>query len=379
MSLSALRRARRACWKFARIVIAGGLLAVLVFDQADRAARSALWSLPRTDYLQTANDLRAQSQFDDAITVLHAGIADADDDRERAELAAALTDTIKEQHSVLRRAKAVARGAISGRGESVEELVGAIGTDLFVIGDIRDLTIQAANWSRSEEVDELIVALSTAGLVTTLLPQLDGAVGTVKTAAKSGFIKPAFARRIARMVRSGSRTAKNGDARRLFENVRSLQKATSTSTALRLLRHVDDPQDIARIAKYVGKSRRGAYALLAAGDDGVAALRAGGRNVDWIASAAKHGPDGRRWLRTAVRVGVKPHPLLGLAKGMYKGNVPRFVPQLLQALDQAYWWFVPGLAVWLFLEVGFLVMPRRSKKHSSQTTIVDPQADLVPA
>ncbi|MGE3182231.1 MAG: hypothetical protein AB7N71_11420 [Phycisphaerae bacterium] len=342
---------RRRFWKVARIAALCAALAFLLADQADRAGRLALWSIAEMDYVATAQTLRSEARFEEAIGMLQAGIAGADNADARAPMIAELEKTISAQHSVLRRAGEVAKGALTGHGKTPEALAGAIGTDLFVVGDVRDLAIQSANWARSQDVDAFIVALSTVGIATTALPQLDGALGTLKAAAKSGAIRPAFARQAAKLLRVQSGKAALKNARHLLTDVSKLRKATSTGTMIRLLRHADDPKDLARMSKYIQESRHGAFALLATGDDGVAALRAGGSQIQWIEQAARRGAEGRRWLRSAARIGLRPHPLLGIAKGLYKGNVPRFVPNLLKAIDRACWWFVPALATWLFLEL----------------------------
>jgi hypothetical protein len=65
------------------------------------------------------------------------------------------------------RAQALVEGAITGESDEVEGMIGAGVADLFVVGDIRDAVIQGQHWLKGEEVDEVIVALSTLGIAAT--------------------------------------------------------------------------------------------------------------------------------------------------------------------------------------------------------------------
>jgi len=79
------------------------------------------------------------------------------------------------------KAKAVLDGALSGHGDDMEGMIGAGVADLFVVGDIRDLVIEGSHWMDGEEVDEVIVALSSLGVA--------ASAATVSTAGGAGGIK----------------------------------------------------------------------------------------------------------------------------------------------------------------------------------------------
>lgn len=55
-------------------------------------------------------------------------------------------------------------GAFTGDGDSTSSLAGSVFADFTVIGDIRDLSIEAKHYATDEPVDELVAGLSAVGL-----------------------------------------------------------------------------------------------------------------------------------------------------------------------------------------------------------------------
>lgn len=77
--------------------------------------------------------------------------------------------------------KKIGEGLIKGKSdETIGNVTGAV-SDFLVIGDIRDLSIEGWKYVKGEEVDEVLVALSTIGVVATGT-QVASAVGSVGTA-----------------------------------------------------------------------------------------------------------------------------------------------------------------------------------------------------
>ncbi len=79
------------------------------------------------------------------------------------------------------KAQALIDGAITGKGEELEGMIGAGVADLFVVGDLRDLVIEGSHWLNGEKVDEVILALSSLGVAAT--------AATISTAGGAGGIK----------------------------------------------------------------------------------------------------------------------------------------------------------------------------------------------
>lgn len=59
----------------------------------------------------------------------------------------------------------IAEGIRTGTSDELSGQVSAIGSDFFLIGDIRDLALEGTHYFNDEEVDGVLVSLSTIGLV----------------------------------------------------------------------------------------------------------------------------------------------------------------------------------------------------------------------
>ena len=63
------------------------------------------------------------------------------------------------------KSKKIWQGLIEGKSDENIGNTSAFVSDLFLFGDLRDLTIQGLNYKNHEEVDEVIVTLSAIGVI----------------------------------------------------------------------------------------------------------------------------------------------------------------------------------------------------------------------
>lgn len=347
-------------WNLARLLLAMAIVVVLGIDTGHRTARLALASLTDMDYAAEVRTLREQGRYAEAVVIADAGLAWSDGPGKgdvRTAIERERQATVDEQASWLRRAKDAGYGALTGRGESIEQLLGAIAADLFVVGDIRDLVVQGVTYARGDDPDELIVALSSLGLVLTLAPEIDWAPALLKIARKSGAVteglKDFFVRAI-KTKRTEALAAACGDATRLATHA-------SPAGALRILRFAENEADLAKLAAFAERNGvKGGAALLITGREGAALLRAAEPGVrvadDVVLIAAKKGPAGARFLASpAARVLTRPHPLLGIFKGVYKGTIPAAVQRVAAAIDPYGWMLLPAAFAWMMVELGLLI------------------------
>lgn len=334
-----------------------------------------LAALPDFDYLGEVRYLQAAGRYGEALMVADAGMDALKEEAggagaeagARDALAAARADVERARSSWLRRVKDVGIGAVTGSagasGEaSLERLGGAVAADLFVVGDVRDLLIQGSRFMIDGEADEVIVALSTVGLVTTLAPEVDWVPALLKVARKAGTMRRGIQEFVVSAVK-----ARQGKAVEAFaaDVGRMARHGTPTGT-IRLLRYVDEPADAARLARFMERhaaGSRGAFAMHVAGDEGAALLKgaekAGVKEAevagDALVAVATKGRPGVRWLGTpASRALLRPHPLIGLTKGLWKGNVQKLVQRGLDAAGPNAWWLLPLAAAWVVVELGLL-------------------------
>jgi hypothetical protein len=370
----------RAKWNLLRLAIAAFLLWAVAGDTGARLARLQLASLPDFDYASEVRFLRDAGRYGEAVMVADAGL-DALSGDARAALEAEKHKTVAAQGSYLRRARDLGLGALSGRGDSLEGLIGAVAADFFVVGDVRDLVIQGGRLVMDGETDEVILVLSGVGLATTLAPEVDWVPSILKAAKKSGAMSRRMGEHIVKLARAG----KHGELMPLFRDVRKLAQHASPGGAIRMLRLADDPQDLARITRFVESQKAGAFALHVAGREGADVIKGSTRvaraagNAGQAAAeeavilAAHKGDKGIAWLRTgAYRAMARPHLLVGIGKMFYKGNAEKLAARIAAALDPRAWWIVPLLGAWVFVELAGLI--RGSRRASVVGVIVDPVA-----
>ena len=337
-----------------RAAIAGSLLFLCLPDWPSLKLRAELAALPDYHYLQEAEALRAEARYSEALLVVDAGLEAGDS---VAELGSLRERIIAERDSWARRVREVGRGALTGQGESVEALGGAVVADLFVFGDIRDLVIQSGRAIRGEEVDDIIVALSAAGIVLTVAPELDLGAALLKFARRSGSMTRTFAKSLARLSRTALRERRAAPLVDVVEDATRLGRRAGPAPALRILRNVDDASELKLATRYA-QTPGGSFALWLSGRGGIETLKLGDEAGIWLAKASRKGSRGLALLADQRRLLMRPHPLLGLFKGVYKGNVPDFIAAALQRWGAALMGF---FAAWLGFE-GLLCSWRCGRK-----------------
>lgn len=361
----------RARWNLLRLAVAAFLLWCVAADTGARLARLQFASIPAFDPIPEIARLRASGRFGESLILIDAAMEGDPPQPQRERLRAEREKTTSEQQSWLRRLQDLGIGAATGGAGmepgamSLEMLIGAIATDMLVIGDVRDLVIQTARLAAGRDVDPVIVAISGVGLATTIVPAADWAPAVLKAARKMGSMSAGFAETIAKAAKSGSTET----IARVCDDAGVLAKASSPGAAARMIRLAESPEDLSRIARFVARrGKSGAAALHVTQEAGAAAikhaddLRLAGRADEAVAleslvlKASAKGERGRAWLRGGVyRTLIRAHPLIGLLKSFYKGHAVAVVQQVLERLDLAARWLVPLLAAWTLIELGMLL------------------------
>ncbi|HZW28490.1 MAG TPA: hypothetical protein VFF08_08525 [Trueperaceae bacterium] len=230
-------------------------------------------------------------------------------------------------------------GVWTGRAGDGVGITCAIASDLVVFGDVRDLTRQGIAWFRGEETDEVLVALSAAGIALTFTPQVGAGNDLLKAARRAGALSESLARSVVRLARERAwRPLAN-----LFGDAGRISLKVGPARATRALAYADDADELARVARFVD-----------AAPSPLLGLRWGGKGAarladpDLYAAALARGPAG---VELAVRRGTKAllarQPLVvALAKQLFNGNASALAVLLLRRLT---WPVVVGVAAGLVL------------------------------
>jgi hypothetical protein len=249
-----------------------------------------------------------------------------------ARIAAALTllpDAVRVRYErmtstlgvAMRNASEFATGAITGESETLVGVGGAVTADFFVLGDVRDLSIQSMRWLNNEPVDMFLVSISGIGLALTAATVSSGGstasakagASLLKAAKRSSRINPklmlhferqfeaalpkAVLRRNLDAVLSGQsgltkqtddvlgafKSALKSDAAKVLADdlvqVQAIAAKTSPSFALKMLGTAEDATDLRRARQLVDAGGDRAAALVKR--MGVKALRVAKTAVKW--------------------------------------------------------------------------------------------------
>ncbi|WP_295441882.1 hypothetical protein [uncultured Thiodictyon sp.] len=250
--------------------------------------------------------------------------------------------------------------------ETIGQAVG-VASDLFVIGDLRDLTKQAINWGQGAEVDEVVAALAGIGVAATTA-QVVSAMATVgsggaaapavgaATAVKGGVIMLKAAKKLGKFpswlgkaVLDGAaavkRSGKLDAVSDLFGNVYTLAK---TRGGFELLSHTTDAASLRRMATFTETFGNHSATLYRIGGDQAlkVAQRAGDLGAATIKQAATFGQGG---LRVLDKLGTFRFIKFSARAGKiaYKGDAIQLLARLL--MD------VPNWLLYLFVGLGAAV------------------------
>ena len=252
------------------------------------------------------NDALDTSAYEDAL--IYAEIADYADIPLTAETVKRLEEASSLLVSLSRDTGSFFEGFLTGEGSDTAGFVGAITSDLTVVGDVRDIGTEGSKLVAGEDYSELILGLSVVGVAVTgatvasggsALPVKIG-VSLMKVAKRTGALTAAFTRQLGDLVRESVNfsqlkrsfnsvdLADSATTRRavtdyagsinlepltpVVNDMATLQRNAGPAESIRLLSRVEDTNDLRRLTEMsgtLGIKTRGVVALT-----GKASLRA---------------------------------------------------------------------------------------------------------
>jgi hypothetical protein len=265
------------------------------------------------------------------------------------------------------RAGKLSEGLFNGTSDESVGQAASVITDLFVIGDIRDLASQATNLAQGEDVDAVVTALASIGLAATgaQLASIGATAGTagaaapavaasttakggiiiLKAARKLGKLPPWLGKAIVKGAKTVKQTKKLDAVTDLFNDVYRVAK---TRGGLNLLSNTTDAPSLRRMATLADTFGDQSATLYRIGGSSFVgtAQRAGDLGVDSIKVAATYGKGG---LQVLDKVGaLKFAKLTARASKMaYKGDVIHLLARLFLK--------VPDWVLYLLIALGAFV------------------------
>ncbi len=260
-------------------------------------------------------------------------------------------------------------GLIKGTSDEVIGQTAGVLTDFFVIGDIRDLVYQGTKALNGEEVDEVLVALATVGVVASTA-QAVSSVATVSTvgaaaptvaastAVKGGSVILKVARKLGKLpawltkaIIAGADTVKKtkklDSVTELFGDVFSLAKIKGGVTLLDKTTDAASLRKMARAADLYGDQTPTLYRM--GGDTFLTmAQKTAELGADTIKLAATFGQNGLKLLDNIGALKFVKYTARG-SKMIYKGDIINLLARLLSLIPEfiLYLLMAAATVVWL--------------------------------
>ncbi len=323
------RRTKRGAVKLALatvLLLAGGVLLYSV-DWGGGRTPAGLDSLPDHNYTQDILKLQSEKKSGEALDLARYVRSHPElPGQEEARMLETSLDS--EVNGVMGRMYRVSKGVVTGQGESLEEMIGAVGSDFFVVGDVRDLIIQGGKALTGGDTDPVVAALAGVGLAMEFpaLKEFEVMPSMLKCFRKAGALTERFARFVMGACEEAVKLRKPGKLAELFAQTRVLGQSLGLARTAGLYRYVNAPGDLAVMARWVEKDKDAAYLCVRyGGTSGLDALKHLPENAEsatLLAKAARKGPQGFTAMAAKLRYGTR------AVKDYRMGRVQRLVEEI---------------------------------------------------
>jgi len=185
--------------------------------------------------------------------------------KENTEAHTLLAKITQKRSSLSYKSKKLLEGIRTGVSDEFIGQASAIGSDFFLIGDLRDLALEGTHYYKDEEVDTVLVSLSTIGLVasaSTLFTLGSSAVAKsgvsmLKLAHKTKRIPSWLGKYLTRHAKKIRETKKLDSIKPLFNSLDTMYKRVGLNDTLKLLSRTHNLQELqstVKLTKRYGKN-----------------------------------------------------------------------------------------------------------------------------
>ncbi|NLI96079.1 MAG: hypothetical protein GX436_05075 [Synergistaceae bacterium] len=169
--------------------------------------------------------------------------------------------------------------------------------DLALYGEVRDLSRQEFYQAAERDPDPLVAALARLGLAIGQPEVVDWTPAVIKAARAEGALADSFTDWLLQSTKRSTEAKKMGpDLEAVLNDLKLLRENVGAQGAVRFLRHVKDPKDLAAAARFAGMAPEAAWLTVRyCGEGGLEMLRhldGSQVSVDTLKLAARKGPKG---------------------------------------------------------------------------------------
>nr|WP_300311063.1 hypothetical protein [Halomonas sp.] len=271
----------------------------------------------------------------------------------------------------------LSEGVFQGTSDETIGQAASVASDFIIIGDVRDLANQGINYAQGENVDEIMVALASLGIIASSAQFMSG-LGTAATAgagapalagttiAKSSILTLKAARRLGKLpswlgeaiIKAAGNAQQSKNLSQLGCMLGNINSLAKTRGGLNLLKNTNNANDLLRAARFTETFGRHSATLYRIGGNTAIdiAQRAGTLGKETILLAATFGQTGLKILdKTGAIKFIK---LTSRAiKMAYKGDLAALIAKALLMLPVWLLYVIIALAIWIWMPKGYLRTP----------------------
>jgi hypothetical protein len=250
------------------------------------------------------------------------------------------------------------RGFFAGSGNSSADAAGAIISDLFIYGDVRDILIQSGLAVTGKKADKKLLALSGAGLLLEALPVANWFPAALKYLHKSGSLTAEFSNHLAKSLKklkSGKSLSKAEKG--VFLKLYTLFSRCGFYRTGEIMKFVKTPEQLANAGKFASASPQ-ELTLAVKATKGEILNIAPESNFAKIFAASRKG--------TAGLFTLKRHNLFSAVKIISSGRAAVFIRRCVQENAKTQWIFYTVSLILIAAGTTALWKNRQKKAEKNQ-------------
>lgn len=258
-------------------------------------------------------------------------------------------------------------GIITGKSDEEIGRASAIASDFLVIGDIRDLAIQGQHYFDNEEVDNVIVALSSLGLLATAstvyslgtTTPIKGSISILKYGKRTNKLPSWLNKQLIEEAKIAKETKSLTEIQKLFDPIYKLYEKVGLTQTLHLLQKSTNFNSLKNILSFTEKFGKKSKILLQNTNQKALSYTQKMSKVEpkSILYASTYGEKGLKALsklgekKFFSRVGFKTN----LLKTTYKGNLNDLFNYLLKNIPNTLLYGIVFLSLGYFMRRFYMV------------------------
>jgi hypothetical protein len=243
----------------------------------------------------------------------------------------------------------------------------AIGSDFLVVGDIRDLSIQGINYLNDKEVDELLVALSSLGLLATVstaytagaLAPIKGSISFLKYAKHKNKIPSWFQKKLIKQIEIAKQKKSLVGVQSLLVPIQKLYNKAGFTQTMHLISKSRNLKELKLLGKFGARFKKKSQVLLNVSNNTAVKYiqkmpNVSTKNFLYASTYGKQGLKGLHKLganKFMKRVGFSSN----LAKTTYKGNLNALFNALLKNISNSLLYAITFFGLFYFVWKFFTV------------------------